>query len=247
MSNDSDYIFNQNSATETTQSITDESGWTEKEKDLLNRGIEIFGKSNVRLAQFIGSKNASEVKYYLKNFYCEYIQTQKNIQNEVDLEKLLEGTPSSSITYSDIINDAEIPASIEEVIAAVTTAKPTIQTSKKKDKKMCKNITFKDVPSGQSLLKSNFVIHNQLSKEKKLKNVKKQIKACNENNFRKFKFKKQFEVLKRMRQPLVCSPCRKNKKEHIKVGEAEIITGNGQSVPVCTGEEVVGCFVCNFA
>lgn len=55
----------------TENSITDESGWTEKEKMLLERGIDIFGKSNVRLSQFIGSKTASEVKYYLKNFYIE--------------------------------------------------------------------------------------------------------------------------------------------------------------------------------
>jgi len=49
--------------------ITDESGWTDKEKNLLQRGLEIFGKSSVRLSQFIGSKSASEVKYYLKNFF----------------------------------------------------------------------------------------------------------------------------------------------------------------------------------
>ncbi|CAH1976824.1 unnamed protein product [Acanthoscelides obtectus] len=57
--------------TSTENSITDESGWTEKEKNLLERGIDIFGKSNVRLAQFIGSKTPSEVRYYLKNFYLE--------------------------------------------------------------------------------------------------------------------------------------------------------------------------------
>lgn len=51
--------------------ITDESGWTEKEKTLLERGIEIFGKSNVRLSQFVGSKTSAEVRYYLKNFYIE--------------------------------------------------------------------------------------------------------------------------------------------------------------------------------
>lgn len=51
--------------------ITDESGWTEKEKSLLHRGIEIFGKSSVRLSQFVGSKTSSEVKYYLKNYFSE--------------------------------------------------------------------------------------------------------------------------------------------------------------------------------
>lgn len=51
--------------------ITDESGWTEKEKNLLESGIEIFGKSNIRLSQFVGSKTSAEVRYYLKNFYSE--------------------------------------------------------------------------------------------------------------------------------------------------------------------------------
>lgn len=51
--------------------ITDESGWTEKEKNLLESGIEIFGKSNIRLAQFVGSKTPAEVRYYLKNFYTD--------------------------------------------------------------------------------------------------------------------------------------------------------------------------------
>lgn len=63
----------------TENSISDESGWTEKEKNLLERGIEIFGKSNIRLSQFIGSKTSSEVRYYLKNFYSE---NHPKIQND---------------------------------------------------------------------------------------------------------------------------------------------------------------------
>lgn len=57
--------------------INDDSGWTEKEKCLLKRGIEIFGRSTVCLSQFIGSKSAAEIKHYLKHFYtirstCEF-------------------------------------------------------------------------------------------------------------------------------------------------------------------------------
>lgn len=51
--------------------VTDDSGWTDKEKNLLSRGIEIFGKSNVRLAQFIGSRSPGEVRHYLKHFYSD--------------------------------------------------------------------------------------------------------------------------------------------------------------------------------
>lgn len=65
--------------------ITDESGWTEKEKTLLERGIEIFGKSNVRLAQFVGSKTSAEVRYYLKNFYTE---NHPKINNDSDIGSL---------------------------------------------------------------------------------------------------------------------------------------------------------------
>nr|CAH7745476.1 unnamed protein product [Callosobruchus chinensis] len=65
----------------TENSITDESGWTEKEKNLLERGIEIFGKSNVRLAQFIGSKTPSEVRYYMKNFYIENHGSERRISD----------------------------------------------------------------------------------------------------------------------------------------------------------------------
>lgn len=77
--------------------ITDESGWTEKEKNLLERGIEIFGKSNLRLSQFIGSKTSSEVRYYLKNFYSESypkIDTSE-IVNEADVLSEKQVTESS--------------------------------------------------------------------------------------------------------------------------------------------------------
>lgn len=60
---------------------------------MLERGIEIFGKSNVRLSQFIGSKSAPEVRYYLKNFYLE------NHSNRKSSECALEG---------DVLDDAQV-------------------------------------------------------------------------------------------------------------------------------------------
>lgn len=53
----------------TEDNINDKSGWTEKEKTLLKRGIEIFGKNCECLSQFVGSKSASEIRYYFKHFY----------------------------------------------------------------------------------------------------------------------------------------------------------------------------------
>ncbi|KAL1464612.1 hypothetical protein WDU94_004242 [Cyamophila willieti] len=43
--------------------------WTEKEKTLLERGLDLFGKSYARLSQYIGTKNSSQVKNYLKNHH----------------------------------------------------------------------------------------------------------------------------------------------------------------------------------
>lgn len=70
--------------------ITDESGWTEKEKTLLQRGLEIFGKSSMRLAQFIGSKSASEVRYYLKNFFTECLSHYQQGAADTSVEELPE-------------------------------------------------------------------------------------------------------------------------------------------------------------
>lgn len=83
--------------------VADDSGWTGKEKSLLERAIEIFGKSNVRLAQFIGSKTAAEVKHYLKNFYVG--DTNARLSNVLE-----ETTSVSNNGYSDpvVLNDNEV-------------------------------------------------------------------------------------------------------------------------------------------
>ncbi|KAB0794309.1 hypothetical protein PPYR_11148 [Photinus pyralis] len=118
----------------TENTITDASGWTKREKNLLERGIEIFGKSGTRLAQFIGTKTASEVKHYLKYFHTEIV-----VQG-LDGQPIIEETvvTSDNLNLCDdgaVLDDFEIPASIEEVIAAVSTAKPTIAVGKRTSKK----------------------------------------------------------------------------------------------------------------
>lgn len=82
----------------------DESGWTEKERDLLKRGIEIFGKSHIRLTQFIGSKSASEVKHFLKNYYTddELICT-NSVENEIVFDNV-----SEVVSCSKVLDDAEV-------------------------------------------------------------------------------------------------------------------------------------------
>ncbi|XP_050304868.1 histone H2A deubiquitinase MYSM1-like isoform X2 [Anthonomus grandis grandis] len=103
--------------------ITDESGWTEKEKALLQRGIEIFGRSSIRLAQFVGSKTAAEVKYYFKNFYAENLGAYQHVC--ADSVENIEPIPGRSSL--DVLNSSQIPTSVEEVIASVSTAFPTVR------------------------------------------------------------------------------------------------------------------------
>ncbi|GLV32847.1 uncharacterized protein CBL_00446 [Carabus blaptoides fortunei] len=134
---------------------TDESGWTEEEKTSLLKGLEIFGRNPVHLSQFIGSKTSSQVKHYLKHYYTKTAihNSFSNVYNTVDINnKQTQGAknPSNSggefpsvFKMADIIEDAQIPASIEEVIAAVSTAKPTVQNICKKSTTVKKKITSK--------------------------------------------------------------------------------------------------------
>lgn len=80
--------------------VNDDSGWTEKEKSLLTRGIEIFGKSSLRLSQFIGSKTPSEVRYYLKHFYSD-VQLSYNISDDVSSFEEI-------VVNSDILGESQV-------------------------------------------------------------------------------------------------------------------------------------------
>ncbi|XP_044763621.1 histone H2A deubiquitinase MYSM1-like [Coccinella septempunctata] len=91
----------------TENSITDESGWTEKEKTLLERGIEIFGKSPLRLSQFIGTKTPSEIKYYFKSFYMELHPTHsaKNREPRDDF-----------VPIHNMLMDPQIPCTSKQIV-----------------------------------------------------------------------------------------------------------------------------------
>ncbi|XP_017778225.1 PREDICTED: histone H2A deubiquitinase MYSM1-like [Nicrophorus vespilloides] len=231
----------------TENSITDESGWTEKEKNLLNRGIEIFGKSNLNLSQFIGSRTPAEVRYFLKNFYSDVELSYTPLNDD---SQCVEETIESSFLADDtdqILEDSEIPASIEEVIAAVSTAKPTVPNNKKcvnPKKKSSKLINYASIPSGQSLLRSNYV---------KSKEVKKKILTNSNKKSVKFKFKTKLKVmdsrkncpsgkpLKAMNYKPIRRRSTKSETESVKSesSDVQIVTGNGLAVPVCEGEEVI--------
>lgn len=211
--------------------ITDESGWTEKEKNLLERGIEIFGKSNVRLSQFIGSKSASEVKYYLKNFYNE--------------NQTASRTFSGCLIEDNVINDTEIPASIEEVIAAVSTGKSSISISSKRARKKSNSFSgdsssseISNIPSGQSLLKSYYLKaqkNNPKEFKKKLKLKSKFKVSVHINRHKEHKIKEKYKV-----------KATDDEKKIVETRKVEITTGVGLAVPISDGEEIVsGKFLSN--
>lgn len=70
----------------------------------MEQGIEIFGRSNTRLSQFIGSKTTSEVKYYLKNFYAEN-------HNCISLNVLEDGVGTDLV--ADVLDDSQVCVSID--------------------------------------------------------------------------------------------------------------------------------------
>lgn len=235
--------------------ITDESGWTEKEKNLLQRGIEIFGKSSVRLSQFVGSKTASEVKYYLKNFYSENQNYYQPTTSETHVK-----VNSGSNLYTEVLDANQIPASIEEVIAVVTTGTPTVSpTINKKFRgrsfSSSKSTSFsaRDASPGNRVLKTK-----PINTKKKVIKIDKPHINKTEKNFKdttktfepkkyqkivKFKFKANFKVdgKKRGRKSenilkITGQSAERNKS---KFDRAELTTGKGLAVPVSAGEEIV--------
>ncbi|XP_057658958.1 histone H2A deubiquitinase MYSM1-like [Diorhabda carinulata] len=193
--------------------ITDESGWTEKEKSLLESGMEIFGKSNIRLSQFIGSKTAPEVKYYLKNFYLE------NHVNKKSNDNASEG---------DIINGTHIPASIEEVVAVVSTAKPTIQlpihNPRKKITSTLMEVKDSERSRDRSPLKKKSGIKSNRADVDKIHRIIGGMRP------------KSFKIKSKMK----CNRIIQQETEKNNVFKrVEITTGQGLSVPICKGEQII--------
>lgn len=255
-SDSSSYSFEPNNCNDNIiePQITDKSGWTDKEKDLLKRGIEIFGKSHTRLAQFIGSKSALEIKHFLKNYYSNVEFTcSNNIENEIVLENCQDVLSSDEVIddtevlllqlmFSKIIFDLfQIPASIEEVIASVTTAKPTVLTKKSKS-----NVNYRSEASKSSYEKEKFLKHtNKNIKGKKSKNIPDGLNSNKKGpkGLVKFKFKTNLTLNStagKLKQNVASKNVQTESEPSIR--QAEIVTGVGLSVPICSGEEVVRIF-----
>ncbi|XP_074029524.1 deubiquitinase MYSM1 [Leptinotarsa decemlineata] len=208
----------------TENSITDESGWTEKEKNLLKRGIEIFGKSYERLAQFIGSKHGSEVKYYLKNFHSDSHNSRISIEVLRDNENSVDG----------IFDDNQIPTSIEEVIEAVSTAKPTIQTFAKKTQNTA---SLSRIITGRQFPKSNtpFKMSDKDKLIQRKKNEYANIKGANAKMKNKISIKTGGKNA--IKQKMIQVLNEQSNENEIKT--VEITTGQGLALPIYEGEEIV--------
>jgi len=125
--------------------------WTEREKSLLEKGIvsliflstsiplsslfilqELFGQSWTRVSQFVGTKTPLQVKSQarLMGINCDLRVSESS---ELEEEIITTTTPSlevdqkttTNFNYTELYDDMAIPASMEEVIAVVTTAQPT--------------------------------------------------------------------------------------------------------------------------
>uniref|UniRef100_A0AAR5PNB3 Myb-like, SWIRM and MPN domain-containing protein 1 n=1 Tax=Dendroctonus ponderosae TaxID=77166 RepID=A0AAR5PNB3_DENPD len=199
--------------------ITDESGWTDKEKTLLQKGMEIFGRSCVRLAQVIGSRTAAEVRYYFKNFYsCSATPFHAAGHSHSELSVL------ESLNF-DILNSDQIPASIEEVIAVINAGAPTVGVQKPKASRR------------ESSSSSSSATHDLTGKSTVLAAQPSTSTLINSQIFPKSSRPPRMRRRKRVKLK------NKGKTEISQAAKVmlsrEIVTGQGRSVPSYEGEEIV--------
>ncbi|XP_071444379.1 histone H2A deubiquitinase MYSM1-like [Hetaerina americana] len=158
--------------------------WTEREKSLLEKGMEMFGKSWNKIAQLIGTKTGSQVKNYVK--WDRRSRSDESIVTEVNASNFDQQT-GEVFSFSEIIDDMQIPASMEEVIAVVSTASPTIPVSlprtvedrdRKKDSLKGQAWNSKHFLSKSSIVKKQE--HHKHAEEKKRREKKKKNVALDE-------------------------------------------------------------------
>ncbi|XP_065343263.1 histone H2A deubiquitinase MYSM1-like isoform X2 [Cloeon dipterum] len=105
--------------------------WSEREKSLLEKGTELFGRSWTRVSQFVGTKTPLQVRSQAAIMgLSEAFRVSESSEHE---EEVIESTSldvesktTPSFTYTELYDDMAIPASMEEVISVVTTAQLTV-------------------------------------------------------------------------------------------------------------------------
>lgn len=132
----------------------------------------------------------------------------------------------------------QIPASIEEVIAAVSTAKPTVDIKQYK-----KNVSYdnmdENIETQISKKQNSKLIIENISKNEQRKKLKSKAKR---NVKFKIKTKLKFPMTQ-VKQKTIKIMNQENKKTEI--SRVEITTGKGLAVPICEGEEIVSILFFN--
>lgn len=97
---------------------------------------EIYGRDNTRLSVFLGSKTPQEVQLMVETEYginLDFETPTTSMSHQMSHPDHLENV-SEEVIYGEVLNDNEIPASIEEVIGMVSTALPTVPSIESKKK-----------------------------------------------------------------------------------------------------------------
>ncbi|XP_059475457.1 histone H2A deubiquitinase MYSM1-like isoform X2 [Neocloeon triangulifer] len=159
--------------------------WTEREKSLLEKGIELFGRSWTRVSQFVGTKTPLQSKSQASLMGIsstsrisesseheeEAIQAAPPTISEVNVEQ----KQTASFNYTEIYDDMAIPASIEEVISVVTTAQPTVLDTSasppKKKKRLLINETPKASAAKQKLTREKTRPPKSIDRSKKFETI----------------------------------------------------------------------------
>lgn len=218
------------------------------------------------LSQFIGSKTPSQVKQYLKvsqnknltKIAVSEVSLENTITNHVNLDvsevKCNQNTKSIG---DEVLDDVDIPASVEEVISIVSTAKTTVRKHEKKEqndpevKKVIHNAwrqkSVVKSNNSRSVLKPVFQKYlkktSSLSAIKSNKlSIKESIIASMKQRFSKSKnIKNSGSNLLSKKTRLQRNSIIRNK---MKFSEKppytlHLITGGGKALPISESEEVV--------
>ncbi|PNF26239.1 hypothetical protein B7P43_G02679 [Cryptotermes secundus] len=132
----------------------DNDSWSDKEKGLLEKGLDLFGHSWGRLSQFIGTKSSHQVKTYVRSHLHHFGPADEN-GAQASFSSGSGCCSAGAVGFTELIDDMQIPASMEEVIAVVSTAQPTIPS-----------VPRRNIVAGATTSQSNNVLNSGESKKK---------------------------------------------------------------------------------
>ncbi|XP_013405094.1 histone H2A deubiquitinase MYSM1 [Lingula anatina] len=103
----------------TQTSSTYKKPWTQEEKDLFHKGLEIFGRSWTKIAQLIPTRTTLQVKNYAQQFFKTQNKHNARLLQSFDLKDLEEISRGSD----------KPPDPLETALKLVTTGQPTVPSA----------------------------------------------------------------------------------------------------------------------